>query len=307
VDEENFLRVIQIEVQAGQAAGDESPKAVLGTLVPAFMERILSEAASSPLALVEAVTGGMARRDIVVYATDPSAQRAIETLGIAGSLYPTERLVGGYVAVAPSTIGGDKTDAVTKQAIRVREQLLPRGLIETEVEVERTHEGKDSDPWWYQEEHRSYVKVYAPLGATPTSAAGLWIRERDPATYGSTFTTYEPLATSIASLRTYGEVPGVEAFEETGKTVFGFWQRTARGTGTIASVAYARQLSIPLAAGSTYTFVLERQPASTSKYEVEIFAPPGLVFLQTGTTQFTWSSDDPPGRTVIELTLADAS
>lgn len=307
VDGANFLRVIQSEVQAGQAAGDATPKAVLTALVPAFMEKVLSEATKKPIALVDALRGGVQRRDIVAYAIDPSAQRALETLGLTGSLYPIDtRFVGGYVAVAPSTIGGDKTDAVTAQAVHIREQLLPQGLIETSVAVERTHNGKDSDPWWYQEEHRSYVKVYAPQGATPTFASGLWLRARDAATYDSAFSAYEPLRTSESTLRTYEGVSGVETFEETGKTVFGFWQRTARGSATTASITYARQLARPLGDGSTYTFVLERQPASTARYDVELYAPPGLVFSDTGTNRWTWDSEDPAGRTVTELTLVTA-
>lgn len=307
VDGSNFLRVIQEEVQEGQAAGAESPKAVLTALVPVFMDKLLSEATTKPLDVLGAVRDGVGRRDIVAYATDPVAQRALETIGLSGSLYPTDqRFLGGYVAVAPSTIGGDKTDAVTDQLVTVREQILPSGLVETEVAVERTHRGTEQDAWWYQEEHRSYVKVYAPEGSIPTKSVGVWQRDRDAATYGSTFKVYEPLRASVATTRAYDGVPGVEVFEETGKTVFGFWQRTARGTGSVAGVTYARELQRPLAAGDTYTFVLERQPASTASYAVEVYAPPGLAFAATGTSRWEWKSDDPDGRTVTPLELIPA-
>ena len=308
VDKDNFLRVIQEEVQQGQAAGDATPKAVLTQLVPKFTSQVMSSIAGSPLALLDAIRGGVARRDIVVYASDADVERAIGTFDLGGTLYPTDdKFIGGYVAVAPSTIGGDKTDAVTSQEIHVREQLLPSGLVETYVAVERVHQGKESDPWWYKEEHRSYVKVYAPQGSIPTAASGQWIRERNLAHYSSEYTKYEPLKNAESTLRSYDGVKGVEVFEESGKEVLGFWQRTPRGSGTVASVTYARQLPRTPQAGSTYTFVLERQPASTSKYDIQLFAPPGLVWKDTGTSQYTFTSDDPDGRTVKALELTSAN
>ena len=308
IDSGNFLRAIQEEVQAGQASGAEAPKAVLKSLVPAFSSKLMSSALGSPLAIFEAIQGAFVRRDVVMYATDAGLQRVLEGLGIAGALYPTDYdYFGGYAAVAPSTIGGDKTDLVTSQAVTVREQLLPGGLVETTVDIERVHGGQDSDPWWYQEEHRSYVKAYAPLGALLTGAEGIWVRDRASASYDASFSAYPALATSEATFRRTADVPGVDSFEESGKQVFGFWQRTARGKGTMASVTYARELTRPLKAGDTYPFVLERQPASTGTYAVELFAPPGLIWEETGTTRYLFESADPAGRTVLPLTLVSAS
>lgn len=307
IDSANFLRAIQEEVQEGQAAGDEAPKAVLAELVPLFSSKLISSASSAPVEIFGIVQGAFSRRDIIIYAADPELQRVIEAVGVSGSLYPTdERYLGGYAAVAPSTIGGDKTDAVTDQAIRVREQILPGGLVETTVEVERTHRGLATDPWWYQEEHRSYVKVYAPLEATPTGSAGTWNRERARVTYPSSFGTYEPLEAVESTIQSVPSVRGIETFVETGKRVFGFWQRTARGQGTVASVTYAHQLPRDLGDGDAYTFVLERQPGSTSTYLVELFAPPGLVWEETGTTRYVFESADPMGRTVLSPKLVSA-
>jgi hypothetical protein len=304
VNAQNFLSQIQTEVQEGQAKGDAAPKAVLAALVPVATEQIVAQAGKSPLALLDAIQGGFARRDIVMYAQDPNLQRAIDTLGLAGSLYPTnEKFMGTYVAVAPSTIGGDKTDAVTDEAVSIREQLLGNGLVETAVAVDRTHRGKASDPWWYREEHRSYVKVYAPLGATPTGVSGIWLRERPKQTYDASFTAHPSLQGPTGTLRRYDDVKGVDSFEETGKQVFGFWQRTAPGQGTVASITYARQLARPLRDGDVYYVVLERQPASRATYTAEIYAPPGFMFEETGTNHWTWESSDPSGQTVIALHL----
>ena len=308
VESGNFLRAIQEEVQAGQAAGHEAPKAILQELAPAFATRLLEVSAQSPLGFIDAVAGALSRRDVVLYARDPAFQGVLERLGVTGSLYPTDaEFMGGYAAVAPSTIGGDKTDAVTSQAIRIREQLLPKGLVETSVEIERTHGGTEDDPWWYREEHRSYVKVYAPQGAEPTASFGVWQRERDEATYGEGFAEHPLLAGIVETSRAYDAVPGVDAFVETGKQVFGFWQRTAPGSGTVAGVTYARRLPRPLASGDAYAFVLERQPASSSTYQVELFAPPGLVWEETGTTRYLFESADPAGRTTLEPRLIAGS
>lgn len=307
IDSANFLRAIQEEVQEGQASGAEAPKGILAELVPAFSSKLLTSAVASPVSFITAAERAFTRRDIVVYARDESLQRVLESVGIAGSLYPTgDDFLGGYAAIAPSTIGGDKTDAVTDQAVHVREQLFSGGLVETIVEVERTHRGQDSDPWWYKEEHRSYVKVYAPPGSTPTAASGIWQRERTRASYDSSFTKYPALEAIESSTVRVDSVRGVESFEETGKRVFGFWQRTARGQGTVASVSYARELPRALQSGDTYTFVLERQPASTSSYRVELFAPPGLAWEETGTTRYLFESADPDGRTVLQLKLVSA-
>lgn len=304
VDATNFLRVIQEEVQEGQAAGDEAPKSVLTALVPAVMRQLVGGALRNPLDVVGIVRAGFVRRDIVVYTPDIALQRVFDHLDITGGLYPTPSdFMGSYVAVAPSTIGGDKTDAVTDQRITVREQLLLDGLVDTEVAIERTHRGQEDDPWWYTEDHRSYVKVYAPLGATPTRITGHWERERVRMTYDDSFSTYAPLATVASTVRTSPALPSVDIFEETGKQVFGFWQRTARGKGTVATIAYARQFSRPFVAGDIYTFVLERQPASTSAYRIELFAPPGLTWTETGTNRYLVETTDPAGRTVIPLTL----
>jgi hypothetical protein len=60
---------------------------------------------------------------------------------------------------------------------------------------------------------------------------------------------------------------------------------------------------LPPVAGTQYQFVFEKQAGSSRSYNFTIDAPLGYIFAENGLATYQYSSDDPPGRLIITLTL----
>ncbi len=304
---DNFLHAIQSEVQEGHDTGSDHPKAVLAELVPRIMQKITAEGENSTsrnFTLIDSAFTGLGDKGITAYFTDQNLQTVIDRYGWSGRLYDLPRnFVGDYVGVTMSNIGGAKTDVVIKNNIAIHENVLPSGLLETRVTLTRDHNGNNEKEWWYKAPYQGYVQIFTPPGVDVLTASGMWDRPSVARSYGSDFTT-DPLAPKyVKSQLISPQFAGLMASTQSGRNVLGFWQHFDAGTTAKADLDYVRPLPDPALPGAHYTFVIEKQPASSAHYDVDITAPPGFTWKENGKNVYSYSTDDLPARLVLPLTL----
>jgi hypothetical protein len=303
---DNFLRTIQSDVQEGHDTGSAAPKAILAEVVPLVMQKLTDNAAHlSGVQLMTLAYGGLQDKSVVMYFTDIGLQNVIERYGWSGRLFDLPRnFTGDYVGITENNIGGAKTDIVIKNTIAVHEHILPSGLLETTVDLSRVHQGDKESAWYYKAPYQGYIQVFTPPGVDVLSANGMWDRKLQPRAYGTDFTQDALVSDIEKSTVALPQGAGLFAATEASRNVFSFWQHFNAGTTATAELDYARPLPDPVLPGTKYTFVVEKQPASTATYTVEITAPPGYVWQENSNAVYTYSSTDLPARLVIQLTLA---
>ena len=55
--------------------------------------------------------------------------------------------------------------------------------------------------------------------------------------------------------------------------------------------------------GVVYQFVFEKQSGTARHYSFAVSAPVGFVFKETNSPAYTYETDDPPSRLILNLTL----
>jgi hypothetical protein len=287
INSENFLREVQREVEAGDDKAKGEPKKILKALTPTIFERLAN--LRDKESLVKKLTARLNQKDIMVYFKEKTIQSYLEKLGVAGDVYSLpENFSGDYLAVVNANIAGGKSDAMISQAIKLESKINQLGEISHHLVVERTHKGKDEKEWWYRATNKNYLQIFTTPGSELEKIAG------------RTEKTIKPL------IDYRGENYSSDAtLSDFGKTVFAAWFDVKAGESRKLKIDYASPKRINLAGGS-YQLIFEKQSGVNGRFEFSIEAPDGYQWQESQSKIFTYSIQDPPARTSLNLTLAPA-
>jgi hypothetical protein len=310
---DNLLVQVQNIVQQGQAGGSSSglaqstyPKAIIGNLSHQIFTQLASSTDAQRQELFAMVLDWVAKRDVEAYFTDPAFENFITSAGAAGDVYALPQdFNGDYLAIVDANIRGDKSDLYVKQNVTWDATINADGTITDNVTIDRTHTGNQSPYWWYQTTSQDYLQLFVPDASSLTNeTGGLTKTITPPINYMrsgySTDPTIAAIASTTQSLFIY---PTVATHEEDGKEVFATWSRVAAGNTTELFFDYSHRAYVPPTAGTQYQFVFEKQPGSVRSYDFTFDAPLGYVFAENNIASYEYTSDDPPGRLIITLTL----
>jgi hypothetical protein len=117
------------------------------------------------------------------------------------------------------------------------------------------------------------------------------------------YSTDPTIAAIESGTQTLFSYPAVATHEEDGKEVFATWSKVLAGASTELSFNYAHHAFVLPAPGVVYQFVFEKQAGTDRSYSLEVDAPLGYEFVETGLSSWTYQGDDIPGRMVVNLTL----
>lgn len=177
--------------------------------------------------LISILDESLRKKDIQLWFRDQELQTYTERFGWAGRIKPTK---GDALSLIEANIGGQKTDAVIREAMDQRVQILPNGQIETTVTLDRTHDGKQGQ-LFRGANNVEYVRLYVPLGSELLSVEGV----QPPTT-----TAYKlPIAQDLpdpdlaryVNLSRVGPA-GVDITQEFGRTAFGAWVQLRPGASS---------------------------------------------------------------------------
>lgn len=237
VDAENFLPLIQEEVELNYDKEENNPKKILGDLTGVILERLVSRPdAETLLALADQVVELLNERHILIFASEPAIQQLIETSGWSGSMLATPY---DYLSVVHANINGYKTDGVIRNSIEHHASIQPDGSIIDTVTITRTHDGGRTDYEWWNKVNANYMRVYVPLGSELLSASGM-TRETvsPPLDYAALgFLRDEDVVREEARIK-IDEASGTRIGEEFGKTVFGNWVYVSPGESVTVTYRY---------------------------------------------------------------------
>jgi hypothetical protein len=139
------------EVLANEAYGEitSSPerKRILGAAAKAVFERFLSGEADRPVRAARALTGAVARGDLLLYAEDEAVQSAFVTAGAHGGLQAPHP--GELLAVVGNNASGVKLDYYTDRAVSYDVELMPGGGSRGTASVRLRNEAPTRGLRWY--------------------------------------------------------------------------------------------------------------------------------------------------------------
>lgn len=305
---DNFLTEVQKQVQAGQEKRSSYPKQVLKEVSSLLLEKLGKMDDSQKGKIVELVQTWISKKDAVVYFKNQDFQNFFDYYGATGSVYVSPQdFEGDYLALVDVNINGGKTDLFIREKVLLQSQLALEGTVNNRVNIIREHKGRDGRAGWYTQMNQNYTQLFVPKGSALTSFSGGFnkkiIPRIDYAKAG--YALDEDVHTIESGTTDFFSYPGVQSFEEYGKTVFVTWSRMAVGETVNINFEYKHRLPFPLKSGATYQFVFDRQAGTTREYQFEIHAPLGFQWRENRLPIYEYISSDPPGRLVFTLTLEE--
>lgn len=306
LDKDNFLIELQKIVQEGQAAKATYPKAVLKELAPILIEKISTLSDEKKNRLWGFVGNWIKNKDLIFYFEDGALQNFAAYYGATGEVYDlSDGFNGDYLAIVDANIDGGKSDLFIKQEVLLESQINLDGTVGNHLVINRAHEGNKSKYWWYKETNQNYLQIFLPQSVRVTNFSGGVDKKIIPkANYYTGGYVADLLVSEIeATEENLFNFPAVRAHSESGKKVFSTWSATKAGAKTKIVFDYVTRASLSPEDGILYQFIFEKQAGTNRNYKFQINAPVGFRFRENGLPVFTYESNDPPGRLILDLTL----
>ena len=307
ITEDNFLNVIQREVEAGEDKAAGYPKRILTVLAPMVIERLERLSPEQFASLLTAVEEHFAAKDIMLYAKDGTLARFLASAGVDGAVYELPNdFWGSYLAVVNANIAGGKSDAFMEESIEARLDVGTDGSTLADIAVTRAHRGdREKDPWW-RATNKNYLRIFTNPGAELLGLKGNSVKNL-VSTFDYPGNGYQMLPQLQIIEATKKSVPKWSAWvmEEFGKTAFAIWSSVPAGQSKTIEFRYQtppREGAVR--EGGIFTFVFERQSGVKSPLRAVIAAPVGYAWAESGDTRFTYENADPGKREIVKLTLA---
>ncbi|MDO8504284.1 MAG: DUF4012 domain-containing protein, partial [Candidatus Liptonbacteria bacterium] len=306
VGADNFLPVIQEEVQKGQSAGIKNAKNVLSELFSVIIPRLGGLNGEGGNQIILKFLDWAKSKDVMFWAEDASLESVFEAKGVAGSAFEIpRRFEGDYLAVASANIGGGKSDYVLRQTINFESQINLDGTVNNHLEIIRVNNAKKNDKWWYRTANQSYTRVFLPEGSIIQGGlGGIAKTVYPPINYKSKGYAADPkilkLEAGESKVKGY---PWLTEQKDAGKSIFAFWTKTPPGGTSKVVLDYTRRLFVAPADGISYQFVFDKQPGVNGEYSFSFSAPAGFTWKENGSTVYEYKGSDLPGQLILELTL----
>ncbi|MFA6023837.1 MAG: DUF4012 domain-containing protein [Candidatus Gracilibacteria bacterium] len=170
----------------------ESPKAILGELLEAFMEKL--EPVTVKTAVAQTALEEAHKKQILFYHRDPLVQELFSSMGMTGDLPPLAELDHDFFMPVFTNIGGNKTDRYMETHLQHDTQINEDGSTVNAITVERTHSFTAGTQAWLKNTLASYgftawnpgleqvlgnaanhsgIRLYVPEGASILSTEGI--------------------------------------------------------------------------------------------------------------------------------------
>ncbi len=229
LDSSNFMTAIQNEVE--YQADRSAPKQILSDLQPRFFQRLAEQNKDQWLEIFKILTQAAAQKHILAYFSNSGLEKVALENGIGGEIKSTTSInslagqtgqVSDYLQVVFANVKGSKTDFITDNSMSL-ETSIDSNVVAHSLTINRKHNGGDSSYGFYNRDNSAYIKVYVPQGSVLDSINGQTMTDFKPLVdYASLGFKEDPDLASIEGAVTH-PLAGVDVFQESYRTVFGFW------------------------------------------------------------------------------------
>ena len=307
INEDNFLREIQKEIETSRDRGIDYPKRILQVMTPTIMERLENLTENQRRDLTEKIITHFDYKDISVFSEDDRISHFLSNFNLDGAVYSLpSSFWGGYLAVVNANIAGGKSDVFVKQSIDAWLDISSEGGVISDVLVKRVHKGDQEEEFWYRATNKNYIKVFTGPGSELIFVDGNDARKRVLRDYEflGDYKNYEDWAL-IEETEIFFRNYNVWKTEEFGKNVFGTWFNVEAGEERSLNLRYETPVanSFSLSSGKIFRFVFDRQSGVDTSLKVTVNAPLGYVWVESGLPAFIYETDNPEKRVVFDLTL----
>lgn len=248
VETENFMPIIQEEVEVKYDKEENEPKRILGDLTEALLRRFLSfDHPEETWGLGTTLATLLNEKHILLYSRHPDVQALISGAGWSGEVLATAH---DYLSVIHTNINGYKTDGVIKETISHEANIEADGTVRDTVSITRQHQGGNTAYEWWNKVNADYCRVYVPKGSTLISAEGM-TREfpEAPLDYLALGFRRDPDIVSEEEGTVIDETSGTRISEDAGKTVFGNWVYVSPGESVTVRYVYELPFRVALETG----------------------------------------------------------
>ncbi len=304
---DNFLPEVQREVEASADKQAGHPKKILTVLAPLLLQRLDNLTDAQQTAFLAMATAHLASKDVMIYAKDPTLAEFLKSNGLDGSVYELpSNFWGNYLAVVDANVAAGKVDAFISQSVAARIDVDTAGNVFTNLTVTRVHTGNTQTDPWYRVADQNYLQVFAAPGSSLVTIEGNSTKTMAK-NYNGTADGYttNPDLTAIEATKVFLPDYNVWNSQQFGKSVFETWFTTPAGTTKNLQVRYETPAppNFPLDKGKQFTFIYERQSGVPTDLTVDVFAPFGFKWKESGTALYEFTAADPKARETFTLTL----
>jgi len=222
VNSENFVTLIQDQVETKYDKEENKPKKVLADLTVLLIEKVFaSQDKETFYRIANALVEGLNEKQILLYMRHEGTEALIDEAGWSGKILPTSK---DYVSVIHSNINGYKTDGVIDETINHTAEISEDGSIVDTLSITRTHHGGNTPYEWWNKVNADYMRVYVPKGSVLLSTQGAtWEFPSEPLDYKALGFRVDADVAKEESSITIDEKTGTRISVDADKTVFGAW------------------------------------------------------------------------------------
>lgn len=239
LDADNFMALVQDQVEFKYDKQENRPKKILADLVPLLLDRLTAlRDVGQVKQAVSTLESMLNEKHILFYARNSEVETQIREAGWSGEVLATS---GDYLSVINTNIGGYKTDGVIDQSIDHRAEIQADGSIVDTVTITRKHTGGSTPYDFWNRVNADYMRVYVPSGSTLLGVSGQ-TREtvNPPLDYAALHFATDPDVAAEEHGVTVDPKTGTRIYVQSDKTVFANWVYVS--PGETATVTYSYRL-----------------------------------------------------------------
>ncbi len=253
---ENFMTELQNEIE--YVADRSQPKKIMTEFQPKFFSKLASSDKDQWIEVMKVLLQSVTEKHILTFFNDAELQKQSSAYGFSGEIVKTS---SDFLQVIFSNVKGSKTDAVTSNKLNLSTVFHPDSVAHN-LTVKRIHSGGTSKYGFYNLVNSSYVRVYLPKGAVFDEIKGNDTPGYKPlVNYQEFGFKADELLKSIENTMSHPSVD-VDVFEESGKTVIGYWQNTKPQKTSEVTISYHIPLSIIGNNPNVYELYWQKQSGS---------------------------------------------
>ena len=307
INQNNFLKEIQKEVEAGADKTRGEPKRVLKVLAPVLLEKINNFNEGQKKELTEKLKFHLSQKDIMFFAKEPRLQNFFSQNGFDGGIYKLpDNFWGSYLAVVNANIAGGKSDFFVNQEINLDISLDDNGKASNQLKIKRTHSGNAEEDYWWRAANQNFLKIFTSPESRLVNLSGNSQKTvKSPVNYQKNNYQEDPDLLAIEKEQQFSEDFNIWAGKESGKTVWATWFNLPAGKTKTLEAKYETLATTHrlLKTGQLYQFVFDKQSGVDGKLKVAIEAPSGYKWQESQSYIYEYQNDNPPARLIINLAL----
>ncbi|MEI8097169.1 MAG: DUF4012 domain-containing protein, partial [Candidatus Moraniibacteriota bacterium] len=156
VDADNFIPVVQEQVETKYDKEENQPKKILADLTSLLIEKVFASQDKETLyRIMNALVEGLNEKQMLLYMRHPETESLIDAAGWSGKILPSSK---DYLSVIHSNINGYKTDGVIDESIKHMAEISADGSVIDTVTITRTHRGGNTPYEWWNKVNADYMR-----------------------------------------------------------------------------------------------------------------------------------------------------